>query len=395
MKRVIILTAVILCLFCSVAYAASMHGDFKGNPIVKVTADKAELMVNGTPAIMYNGNTLIPINMLRQLGAAVNWDSTTYSVDVAFPKPVDVGLEAFKKTKTLGGTYIAYSSIDNHYYATSNFYYKKGPDKDWPQMLTVFKELSTTQADYLQIDYMDAKDEYYGSVSIDRASIVDLIAGKLVEADIIEKRTTTFALFKTPLTPREIAKLVDRVGYIVAYNEYGNVISQGSGFLLGNGIFITNSHVVVGSATEKITIDNKTYDNKGWYMFFNNRSDLYGTILSTSYDADGDTTGLVPMAALELTTTLPEIGEKVYAIGSPSGLENTLTEGIVSGIRSIDGIKYIQHTATVEPGSSGGVLLNEFGQAIGVNTWKVENAALYFAVPMIYVTQELDIHYLQ
>ncbi|MEX2414966.1 MAG: trypsin-like peptidase domain-containing protein [Paenibacillaceae bacterium] len=391
MKRVFILTAVILCLFSSVAYAASMYGDFNGNPIVKVTADQVELKVNGTPAVMYNGNTLIPINMLRQLGAAVNWDSKTYSVDIAFPKPVDVGLEAFKKTKTLGGTYVAYSFIDNHYYATSNFYYKKGPDQDWPQMLTLFKELSNTQAEYLKIDYFDAKHEFYGEVSIDRASIVDLIAGKLTEADIIDKRTTTFALFKNPLTTKEIAKLIDRVGYIITYDQYGNSVSQGSGFLIGNGIFITNSHVVEGSATEKVTINGKTYDNKGWYMFYNTRSDLYGIRLSTSYDTIGKTTGLVPKNALELTTTLPEIGEKVYAIGSPSGLENTLTEGIVSGIRTIDGIKYIQHTATVEPGSSGGVLLNEFGQAIGVNTWKVEDAALYFAVPMIYVTQELDI----
>ena len=392
MKRVIILTAVLLCLFCSVAYAASIHGDFNGNPIVKVRADEKELTVNGTPAIMYNGNTLIPINMLRQFGATVGWDSSTYSVDVAFP---DAGLEAFKSTKLLGGTSVSYSYSEGHYYASSNFFYKKGPDKDWPQMLTLLKKLASTQAEYLQIDYYDAKEAYYGSVTIDRASIVDLIAGTQTEADIIAKRTSTLALFKNPLTSREIAKLIDRVGYIVAHNENGTAISQGSGFLLGNGIFITNSHVVAGSRTEKITIDKKTYDNKGWYMFFNPHSDLYGVHLSTNYDTEGRSTGISPSGALPFTTTLPELGEKVYAIGSPSGLENTLTEGIVSGIRTIDGIRYIQHTAAIEPGSSGGVLLNEYGQAIGVNTWKVEDTSLYFAVPMIYVSQELEIVFME
>jgi len=368
-----------------------MHGDFKGNPIVKVTADQMELEVSGTPAISYNGNTMVPINMLRQLGVAVNWDSSTYSVDIVFPKPVDAGLDAFKKSKTMGGTYFAYSYRDNHYYATSSFLYKKGPDKDWPQILTLLKELSNTQAEYLQVDYMDAKDQYYGAVSIDRTSILDLIAGKITEADIIEKRTTTLALYKTPLTTKEIAKLVDRIGYIVAHDENGNAISQGSGFLIGGGLFITNGHVVEGSRTEKVTVGGKTYDNKGWYLFYNPHSDLYGTTLSTSYDAEGNHTGLVPMVGLDFITTLPEIGDKVYAIGSPSGLENTLTEGIVSGIRRISGVTYIQHTATVEPGSSGGVLLNEYGQAIGVNTWKLQDTALYFAVPMIYVSQELDL----
>lgn len=70
----------------TVANAASINGDFKGNPIVKVKDNGKELIVENTPAIIYNGNTLVPIYMLRQLGATVTWDQKTYSVDVDIPQ---------------------------------------------------------------------------------------------------------------------------------------------------------------------------------------------------------------------------------------------------------------------------------------------------------------------
>jgi hypothetical protein len=388
MKRIFILTAIIMCIFGSVAYAASMHGEFNGNPVVKVISENTELRVNGTPAMMYNNNVLIPINMLRQFGATVDWNSTTYSVDVALQ---DAGLEAFKFSKLKGGSIVTYSYYDQHYYVSTDYYYKKGPEKDWPEMLEILKKLSSSKADYLQVDYYDEDHYYLDSISIDRISILDLIAGKKTEADIVSARSTNGRMYDPPMTPREIAKLIDRVGYLVSYDKSGSPISQGSGFLLSDGLFITNSHVVDGGYSEKVTINNNTYDNQGWYLFLNPHSDLYGFVLSTAYSQEGKPTGSKPTQTLEYTTALPEIGEKIYAIGSPRGLENTLTEGIVSGIRRIDGIKYIQHTAAIEPGSSGGVLLNEYGKVIGVNTWKVEDSSLYFAVPMIYVQQELDI----
>lgn len=74
------------------------------------------------------------------------------------------------------------------------------------------------------------------------------------------------------------------------------------------------------------------------------------------------------------------IGERVFAIGSPLGLENTLSEGIISGLRTDEGIRYIQTSAAVSPGSSGGGLFDENGALIGITTFKAAGENLNFAV---------------
>ena len=70
------------------------------------------------------------------------------------------------------------------------------------------------------------------------------------------------------------------------------------------------------------------------------------------------------------------------AIGSPLGLEGTVTRGIVSGIRQIGGVPYLQTDAPINSGNSGGPLLSERGEVLGVNTWKVgkQAEALGFAI---------------
>lgn len=71
---------------------------------------------------------------------------------------------------------------------------------------------------------------------------------------------------------------------------------------------------------------------------------------------------------LPLSDTPAEIGDHVYAIGSPLGLDHTLTEGVVGGRREVQGTHMIQAQATVAPGSSGGPLLDERGRVVGINT---------------------------
>jgi len=68
------------------------------------------------------------------------------------------------------------------------------------------------------------------------------------------------------------------------------------------------------------------------------------------------------------------VGEPVYTIGSPSGLENTLGEGIVSGLRNKKGMKYIQTSAPISPGSSGGGLFDIYGNLVGITTFLLEDA---------------------
>lgn len=86
-----------------------------------------------------------------------------------------------------------------------------------------------------------------------------------------------------------------------------------------------------------------------------------------------------------------KVGEKVYTIGSPQALENTLSEGIVSGLREMDGVKYVQTTAPIAQGSSGGALFDEEGRLIGITTFMVKGAGnLNFAVAIDEAIDELD-----
>lgn len=84
-----------IVLLATVANAASINGEFEGNPIIKMKADGKVLAVEDVPAILYNGRTMVPIGMLRQLGVGVEWDQATQSANVTLPKitsgePVDL-----------------------------------------------------------------------------------------------------------------------------------------------------------------------------------------------------------------------------------------------------------------------------------------------------------------
>lgn len=85
-------------------------------------------------------------------------------------------------------------------------------------------------------------------------------------------------------------------------------------------------------------------------------------------------------------------GESLVAIGHPSGLENTVTEGICSSVRVLDsGIKVIQTDAAASPGNSGGPLLNKRGQVVGVVSFGASERSLIFAYPINYVQGLLEL----
>jgi S1-C subfamily serine protease len=104
------------------------------------------------------------------------------------------------------------------------------------------------------------------------------------------------------------------------------------------------------------------------------------------YDEQSDTAVLkIPTEGLGFFDVLPRpvrIGERVYAIGNPRGLEQSISEGIVSGNREQDGVLWIQHSAPISPGSSGGALISSRGELLGINAWtRTESQNLNFAVP--------------
>ena len=177
-------------------------------------------------------------------------------------------------------------------------------------------------------------------------------------------------------TTTEIVKKVSGAVVIIkAFSkEYGE--SQGSGVLIDDGkTIVTNLHVV--QYATKVTVefsDGRTFRSKG-YLAVNLDKDLITIRLPKKISKVNP----VKMAKLDGLS----VGQKVVAIGSPKGLSNTVSEGIVSAIRELDpATKLIQTTAPVSPGSSGGGLFNEDAKLIGITSFvHIDGQNLNFAYP--------------
>jgi S1-C subfamily serine protease len=89
-----------------------------------------------------------------------------------------------------------------------------------------------------------------------------------------------------------------------------------------------------------------------------------------------------------LALAAPRIGSRVYLLGSPRGLDFSLSEGLVSQIRTLDDVRYYQLSCPISPGDSGGPVLNDRGEAIGVVSWRKADAEnVGFAIPANEVSQ--------
>lgn len=154
----------------------------------------------------------------------------------------------------------------------------------------------------------------------------------------------------------------------------GKAQSMGSGVVLPNGDVVTNCHVVKGANRLKVRSGDKEHPATLRY------SDWDRDLCSLSV------AGLSAPAAVVGNTKTLKVGAKVYAIGAPKGLRLTLSDGIVSSLRPVDGGQYIQTTAAISPGSSGGGLFDENGALVGLTTFYLaEGQNLNFAVPVEWV----------
>lgn len=138
---------------------------------------------------------------------------------------------------------------------------------------------------------------------------------------------------------------------------------------------VTNAHVVTNASRVSVLQGGKRYRAEVSYV--NDEFDLALLIVF----------GILPVSPPFSSAQL-KVGEKVFAIGSPLGLENTISEGIVSGKRERNGVLLLQTTAAVSHGSSGGGLFDAKGRFIGVTTFKlVDGENLNFAVDAALVTE--------
>lgn len=179
---------------------------------------------------------------------------------------------------------------------------------------------------------------------------------------------------------QDIAKLsIPSVVTIVMQDSNNNMISQGSGFFVERDKVLTNFHVVregahgyiiTGSGNTPVTINRLLKGSE--------KIDL--ALLSVNTQKG------IPLD-LDTSTTL-EIGEDIYAVGSPLGYLSTFTNGIVSAFRKTTNRDQIQISAPISHGSSGGPILNKKGKVVGVAVALVESGQnLNFAIPIKYYNE--------
>lgn len=158
-----------------------------------------------------------------------------------------------------------------------------------------------------------------------------------------------------PPATSTIADIYDRSLPSVVTVVAGN--SQGSGFFVADGVVVTNEHVV--------------RKEKNVTVFTSDGHSHKGQVLRTDKGADIAFLQVkVSKRPLTLATDLPRTGEQALVIGSPRGLEGTLTGGLVSSMRTFDGVKFVQIDAPINHGNSGGPVLDISGRVIGIATWK-------------------------
>ena len=135
---------------------------------------------------------------------------------------------------------------------------------------------------------------------------------------------------------------------------------SGTGFIIASdGTLVTNQHVVKESTSVSVKLKDGTWANDVQLLIKDEKKDL--AILRIVSDSPVNP---VTMGDSDAIT----VGERVISIGNPLGLEHTLTDGLISARRKVQGQKMIQMSAPVSPGNSGGPLFNMRGEVIGVTT---------------------------
>ena len=147
-------------------------------------------------------------------------------------------------------------------------------------------------------------------------------------------------------------------------------VSQGSAVAISESHLITNCHVL---------------DGRPFIVIIQKNTSALAEVIRADPATDrcilkASEINLIAISGVRSRGSL-KVGESVYSIGTPSGLEQTLGEGIISGLREYKGVHSIQTTAPISPGSSGGGLFDNRGNLIGITTFLLkESQALNFAL---------------
>ena len=173
------------------------------------------------------------------------------------------------------------------------------------------------------------------------------------------------------LSPQELyRRLAPSVFVVETLDSSGSVVAKGSAVAITSGEVVTNRHVIEEGVSWRLRRGSQTWP-----------------AIITHLDPDHDlcqlkAKGLATRPVLVRSSATLAVGERVFAIGAPEGLELTMSEGLISGMREFENAQVIQTSAAISPGSSGGGLFDVHGRLVGITTFFIkEGQNLNFALP--------------
>jgi serine protease Do len=238
---------------------------------------------------------------------------------------------------------------------------------------------ASKNAPILLVDYTynQSTGDYLNSIN-SKIQELDILGGEVIMPSLLveqymnpDKTTPPTSTY----TASEIAKkLSPSIVHIEASDSSGMLTASGSGYIVDTtGKIVTNYHLIKNADSAKIkTVDGRTYEVTK-VLAYDSQLDL--AILKI------DATGLQPVTPGDSDGI--GMGDKIYTIGNPSGIDNTMSDGIISSkLKEVNGESFIQISAPIAKGTSGGVLVNEQAEVIGTTTDGISNESnLNLATP--------------
>ncbi|MFZ5351340.1 MAG: trypsin-like peptidase domain-containing protein [Bacillota bacterium] len=335
-KVAIVLAAVLLILYTNLAvFAESVDLEAEAIIYEKYSTD-VKAMIDGydIPAFKLNGRLAVKVSYLKNYGFEVVWNEASREVRIS---------QSSDKVIT--------PVIE------STFEYVEPGKKTGEAVSTDIK--------------LFANNKQVETCSLSGSSIIyfrDLGEFGELEWNHTEKSYKLYVRTDRPRTEMDAAGVSKTasaaVVYIETYDSYDYVLGSGSGFIVDpSGIVVTNSHVVDYAENIVMRLTDGRKFKSGEVII----NDTYRDIAILKFDAEN-----LPAVYLGDSDEIIN-GQRILTIGSPIGLENTISDGLVSNSRRVlDKQNYIQISAPVSSGSSGGALLNYFGEVIGVTSEVLE-----------------------
>ncbi len=208
--------------------------------------------------------------------------------------------------------------------------------------------------------------------SLPSACRVGVVAG-LALAALLPSAAPATAQEQEPAAARIARENLASVVTLIALDDRDQPLALGSGFFVTHdGVLVTNAHVVTGA--NRVLVRWRGQNGVALKILnFARRFDL--VTIQTSFTS----TPSVLLADSDAAAA----GQDVVVLGSPQGLEGTVSTGIIGGLRTIAGVRYLQITAPISPGSSGGPVFNSQGRVIAISTaTSAKGQNLNFALPV-------------